>query len=109
MNKRGVFWIVDGKLLAFPFDETAIDGVAKSGATYNHKLLWEHLKPCNKPFNHYPRGRVEYTAKGKAIIYMNPNIREEYIAVIKTAFGITTEPEIRYDFSEHYKCFLDKD
>ncbi len=45
----------------------------------------------------------------KAIIYMNPNIGKEYIAEIKTAFGIATEPEIRYDFSEHYKCFLDKD
>ena len=94
MNKRGVFWIVDGKLLAFPFDETATVGVAKSGNTFNHKLLWEQLKPRGKPFDHYPRGRVEYNAKGKAIIYMNPNIREEFIAEIKTAFGITTEPEI---------------
>ena len=109
MNKRGVFWIVEGKLLAFPFDEMAAVGVAKAGGTYNHKLLWEQVKPCNKPFDHYPRGRVEYSAKGKAIIYMNPNIGKEYIAEIRTSFGITTEPGIRYDFSEHYKCFLDRD
>ncbi len=109
MNQRGVFWIVEGTLLAFPFDETAAGGVARSGKTFNHKLLWEQVKPCNKPYNYYPRGRVDYNEKGKAIIYMNPNIGKEYVAEIKTAFGIATEPEIRYDFSEHYKCFLDKD
>ena len=37
MNKRGVFWIVDNNLLAFPFDKTATKGVAKSGNTFNHK------------------------------------------------------------------------
>lgn len=109
MNQRGVFWIVEGKLLAFPFDETATGGVAKSGKTFNHKLLWECVKPGNKPYNYYPRGRVEYTAKGKAVVYMNPHVEEKYIAEIRTVFGITTEPEIRYDHSRHYKCFLDED
>ena len=47
MNKRGVFWIVDGELIAYPFDDGATKGVAKSGKTFNHKLLWEHIKPCN--------------------------------------------------------------
>lgn len=70
-------------------------------------LLWEQVKPCNKPYNYHPRGRVEYTAKGKAVVYMNPHIEEKYIAEIKAAFGITTEPEIRYDHSRYYKCCLD--
>jgi hypothetical protein len=74
MNKRGVFWIIDGELITFPFDETSTEGVAKSGKTYNHKLLWEHIKPCNKPFDYYPRGRVEYNSKGKAIIYMKHSV-----------------------------------
>ena len=30
MNQRGVFRIVEGTLLAFPFDKTAAGGVAKS-------------------------------------------------------------------------------
>ncbi len=107
MSKRGVFWIVEGAVLAFPFDETAAGGVARSEKTFNHKLLWECVKPCNKPWNYYPRGRVEYTAKGKAIIYLNPHVEEKYIAEIKTAFGIKTDPEIRYDHSRHYKCDLD--
>lgn len=108
MNKRGVFWIVDGKLHAYPFDETATEGIAKSGNTFNHKLLWDSVKPCNKPFNYYPRGRVDYNPKGVAIIYMNPHVEDKFIAEIKMAFGITSESVIRYDYSEHYKCYLDK-
>ena len=106
--KRGVFWLVDGELLAFPFDENDTEGVAKSGNTYNHKLLWEAKKPCNKPFDYYPRGRVEITKSGEVKIFMNPNIGEELIPLIKIAFGITTEPKIIYDRSEHYKCHFDK-
>lgn len=72
---RGVFWIVDDKILAFPFMNDEI-GVAKSGNTYNHKKLWTDIKPrgYNKPYNYYPRGRVDISNKGKAIIYMNPDI-----------------------------------
>lgn len=33
---RGVFWIVDDTILAFPFMNDGIS-VAKSGNTYNHK------------------------------------------------------------------------
>ena len=108
MNKRGVFWIVDDKLLAFPFDDGATKGVAKSGNIFNHKLLWEHIKPCNKPYDYYPRGRVDFNAKGKAIIYINPNVENKYTSEIKAAFGITSVPVLRYDYSEHYKCYLDK-
>lgn len=82
-------------------------GVAKSGTTFNHELLWENIKPYNKPFDYYPRGRVDYNAKGVAIIYMNPYVEDKYIDEIKTVLGITTEPVIRYDYSEHYKCYLD--
>ena len=108
MVKRGIFWVVDGELLAFPFDENDTEGIAKSGNTYNHKLLWELKKPCNKPFDYYPRGRVEITKSGEVKIFMNPNIGEELIPLIKIAFGITTEPKIIYDRSEHYKCHFDK-
>ena len=37
--KKGVFWIVDGRLLAFPFGSSFPEGTAKSGDTYNHRLL----------------------------------------------------------------------
>lgn len=105
---RGVFWIVDDELLAFPFMGDNI-GIAKSGVTYNHKKLWQYVKPkgCNKPYNYYPRGRVDFTNKGKPIIYMNPNIDDGFIPYIKSEFGLRENPVIRIDNSEHYKCYLD--
>lgn len=107
---RGVFWIIDGELLAFPFVENSEYGVAKSGTTYNHKKLWEYVKPkkCNKSFDYYPRGRVEFNNKGDPVIYMNPNIDESMVPQIKVEFGLRKEPIIRYDHSKHYKCYLDK-
>ena len=108
-ENRGVFWVIDDKLYAFPFMEYSEFGIAKSGATYNHKKLWEYVKPkgCMRPFDYYPRGRVEFTGKGKPIIYMNSNIDDRFISEIRTEFGLRTEPIIRYDYSSHYMCHLD--
>ena len=64
-------------------------------------------RKCNNPFNYYPRGRVELNNKGDPIIYMNPNISEDYIPMIMELFGIKEVPKIHYDSSEHYKCSFD--
>ena len=109
--KKGVFWLIDdSELLAFSFEEGETLGVSKSGTNYNHKLLWEHVKPrgCNKPFDYYPRGRVEISNRGKPIVYMNNNIGEDAIALIMQAFGLREMPMIHYDGSEHYQCYLDR-
>ena len=45
--------------------------------------------------------------KNKAIVYMNPDISNEFILGIKEAFEIEGEPIIKLDFSKHYKCYLD--
>ena len=107
---RGVFWIVEGELKAYVFEEGAEYGVARSGKNYNHKLLWEHVRPrkSNRAFDYYPRGRVEYNSKGRAIVYMNPNIEERYIPQIRKAFDLKEDLIIRYDGSDHYKCYLDR-
>lgn len=104
--RKGVFWIVDGELLAFPFLNDEI-GTAKSGTTYNHKKLWEYVRPkdCNKAYNYYPRGRVDVSNKGKPVIYMNPNIDDRYIPLIIQKFSLEEAPVIRYDGSAHYKCY----
>lgn len=107
---RGVFWIVEDELKAYVFEFGAEKGVAKSGVTFNHMLLWPHVKPakCNKEFDYYPRGRVDYNGKGRPVIYMNPNIGEDYVEQIAKAFELTDEPIVKYDCSEHYKCYLDR-
>lgn len=106
---RGVFWVIDDELLAFPFIDYNTQGVAKSGNTYNHKKLWPDVKPkgCNKPYNYYPRGRVDFSNKGKPIVYMNPNVPDDLISDIKVEFGLREAPTVRYDNSQHYKCYLD--
>lgn len=106
--KRGIFWLIDGMLHCFPFDGSYPEGIAKSGNTYNHEKLWPFVRPhgCRKPFDWYPRGRVEISAKGRAVIYMNPNIGADYLPEICAAFSITA-PVIRYDHSAHYCCHLD--
>lgn len=108
---RGVFWLIDDRLLAVPYSDKFQYGVAKSGNTYNHKLVWEYVKPpkCNKTFDYYPRGRVDFTAKGKPVIYMNANIDASHVPQIMDKFGLSEYPTIRIDGSDHYKCYLDKE
>lgn len=106
---RGVFWEVDGELLAFPLGTGNAEGLSKSGLTYNHRKLWPYVRPdgCNVGFDYYPRGRVEINSKGDPVIWMNPNVDEELVPEIKLQFGITSEPKIIIDGSKHYKCHLD--
>lgn len=75
---RGVFWVIDGALLAYPFAEGVYaGGAARSGVTYNHKKLWEQLHGSRgKPYNYYPRGRVDADNRGQPVIYMSPTYRQ---------------------------------
>lgn len=107
---KGVFWVINGLLLAFPFTENSFDsGLAKSGDTYVHKTLWSAIRPkgCSKPYNYYPRGRIELNSRGKAILYMNPNVDESLIPEIMIQFGLSECPRVICDNSNHYKCYLD--
>jgi hypothetical protein len=107
---KGVFWLIDNELHSFPFDSDYPEGVAKSGDTYNHKKMWQSVKlrECgNKPYNYYPRGRVDISNRGEIIVYMNPSIDESLIAEIRVDFGVQGDVTLRYDCSEHYKCYLD--
>ena len=108
-NHNGIFWLIDGILHCYIFSTENEIGVAKSGKTYNHKKLWEANNGfgTRKPFDYYPRGRVEYSKAGIPIIYMSPHIDAAYIDELKVAFGIATEPNLKYDYSNHYQCYLD--
>lgn len=124
---QGVFWIVDmdnmenNKRYCFPIYSTPDGDIisseydlnAKSGITYNHEKLWKELGN-NKPFNYYPRGRVQIS-NGKANIYLNPNINyDEVIDFIKDEFKLyksngINKINIHSDGSSHYKCYLDEE
>lgn len=108
MPSSGVFWLIDDKLLAFSYMIDATEGLSKSGTNYNHKLLWESVRPtdCSKAFDYYPRGRVEIRKKG-AVVFMSPHIGTEYVPKIMECFDLTEKPRIHYDGSRHYRCHLD--
>ncbi|MBM6991403.1 MAG: hypothetical protein I3I98_08450 [Mobilibacterium timonense] len=127
---QGVFWITDlddirnNTCYCFPIPCTP-DGVntgdtshldAKSGATYNHEKLWSRLPSeltHNRPFDHYPRGRVQIR-NGKAVIFLNPNIATEEVKdFIIGEFHLTSENgihsvSVKADGSSHYMCHLDQ-
>lgn len=112
-STNGIFWYIDDtdELLSYPFGSVStVAGIAKSGDTYNHKRLWPEIKPNNKSYNYYPRGRVDWDNQGRATIYLNPNITDDHIInQIKSEFGIrhSDECKIEYDYSNHYRCHLD--
>ena len=103
-HKRGVFWIVDGELLAIPYDEDAAEGLSKNRTNYNHRLLWPKVRPEKsiRRYDYYPRGRVEYTSYGKPVIYMGMSVPCRFIQEIIDFFDITEEPCVKRDGSEHY-------
>lgn len=63
---------------------------------------------CNKTYNYYPRGRIDYNGKGKPVLYMNQNVSIDYVPDILNAFELEEEAVIRIDRSRHYRCYLDE-
>lgn len=106
---RGVFWVIDGVLSAYPFVEGIYaGGTARSGVTYNHKKLWELVRGSRgKSYNYYPRGRVDADTGRQPVIYMSPRVPLSLLPEIQAAFAITSPPLLRYDNSRHYRCHLD--
>lgn len=126
---KGVFWIKDindlyaSSNLMFQIpcnadgdsDLIVSNGASKTGNTYNHERLWKTLSKeltDSKPFNYYPRGRVEIR-NGVADIFVNPNLfTEEVKKFLISEYHLNPQngiKKIRFhaDSSEHYKCYLD--
>ena len=92
------------------------DFSSKSGDNFNHKKEWEKLSAenrrlRNKPFDHYPRGRVEINA-GKVKVFANPIILEDGAAkelIIKTFELEEVKDQIKWiaDNSKHYQYAVD--
>ncbi len=87
---------------------------SKSGENFNHKLEWNKLPRSvtgGKPYNFYPRGRVEIR-NGRATVWLNPALNTpEMIETIKKEFDLQDgeiKIEIKNDNSKHYgyeDCF----
>ena len=124
---RGIFWIKDIESFSPVVIKAECDSnglfvtvpdfnlLAKSGKEFNHQAAWNTLskrETKDKPYNYYPRGRVEIR-NGKVVIYANGNIADEKL--LKWAineFNLTEENgiekvEIKADMSSHYLCHLD--
>lgn len=128
--KKGIFWIVDREnlknnepyLFRIPVDPVGIPCPlthipplnSKHGDNYTHKRTWEEYVPAElrggKPYNYYPRGRVEIKDKGKTKIFLNPDIAtEEIIAYIVEKFRLQRrEVKVIADGSKHYH-YAEKD
>jgi hypothetical protein len=125
---KGLFWFikgVDGESYILNFKMACFrDGVTveevESGfcATdgISHKAAWEKLKKDqntkNKPYNYFPRGRVQIK-KGVATIYLTPELsHENFIQGLIASFGLTAENgiskiKVRPDYSKHYKFLME--
>ena len=124
---KGIFWIVDEENLHnndryLIKIETDIKGTildydlplnSRNGDNYAHKETWKILPyelSRNKPFNYFPRGRVEIR-NGKCTIFLNPSInKEEIVEYLKEQFELNDFDLIRIvaDHSNHYKARLGK-
>lgn len=117
-TKQGSFQILCCKLLCFR-DGVTIEEV-ETGFCENdgisHKDAWDKMQKDdttkNKPYNYFPRGRVEIK-KGKAIIYANPVLcNDSVINRIKESFGLTlsngiNKIKIKADNSRHYQFLME--
>ncbi len=125
---RGIFWITtlddldnNRAFVLIPCDGNGIpDGVmdlnSRGGTNMNHKRTWESFPSDitnSKPYNYYPRGRVEIRKGGKVIIYMNPHIcTPDIIGWVIKKFELDVPDDrivVKADGSRHYKCHLDQE
>lgn len=112
MNKqhvpqKGPFWLIceldpDANI---SIEKLICHSVELSQITPSHKEIWDSCKGnIKKPWNYYPRGRVEIK-RGKAIVYANSRcfeysgIREQ----IRITFNLGNVPlDFKVDNSAHY-------
>ena len=121
---KGIFWIVDrddftnNDLYLFKILTNRNGDVlssygdlnSKKGDNYNHRLTWAVLPKeltHNKPYNYYPRGRVEIK-NDTAIIFINPLLdRENILNYIEKEYNLNKTNigyiKIIIDNSKHYE------
>jgi hypothetical protein len=94
---------------------------SRKGDSFSHEATWPLLvekmpqKIRNKPWNYFPRGRVEI-ANGKATVYYNPVLtdrKEMKESIIREFKLIGLLVRFVPDYSKHYQskglCVVDSD
>ena len=122
--RKGVFWAIpddDGKPYILKLSavcdsngkitEESPAYNSKKGDSYSHEQSWSSVtessskKIRDKPWNHFPRGRVEIK-NGKAIVYHNPKFENwiHFEETIINEFELSNIP-VRFipDHSKHYE------
>lgn len=111
--KKGIFWCTDSDTEAPALitvsvacdkngdSKELVRFSSKSGNNFNHRLEWERFDrniTAGRPFNYYPRGRVEIK-KRKVTVFLNPAINKECMKKInigiKKAMGLWVDKPYR--------------
>ena len=113
---KGIFWLIDGKILPIKA-ECNEDGIvaspdirfsSKSGNNFNHQAEWNLLNSAithNKPYNYYPRGRVEIRKKSITVFITPSLFTDSIMAQIISEFDLEshkTQIKVVCDGSRHY-------
>lgn len=121
--KKGLFWAIDSESERRLFAYAAVCDASgtveagqppynsKKGDSFSRERSWPLIAESlpqrirSKPWNHFPRGRVE-VANGKATVYYNPIIANWpcFQASIVREFELDGFP-VRFvpDYSSHYE------
>ena len=96
---KGIFWYVpDEKRLITVKAACDTDGIATEARTgIHHEEVWETLADSattGKPFDYYPRGKVEIVNK-QAVIYLPPALdRFDIHDLLLREFGLAGQPVV---------------
>lgn len=125
---KGIFWLVTdiesnsdivSVKVSCDADGNTLENVSfssKDGSNFTHKVEWERLPSQitqGKPYNYFPRGRVEYR-KGKVIVFCHPTLtQDKYREMITTEFELQKSAGLpivfKADGSYHYQALNEKD
>lgn len=97
---KGPFWIIGEELLPYPIE-------VSTQPTPSHKDVWKYASGAHKrkPWNYFPRGRVEIRNQ-KVIIFANPDcfLYENFENEIRNKFELGNIQIIfKVDNSIHYQ------
>ena len=97
---KGPFWVAGEEILSYPVE-------VSTQPPPSHKEIWKFVnkKYKRKPWNYFPRGRVEIRNQ-KAIIFANPDcfVYENFENEIRNKFELENiQINLKADNSAHYQ------